>query len=168
MLGWSDEAIKEGIDKVMICVCVWVFVFSHLSNRRYTVCVLSEEPEKEGKVTGSLTWQKIYIRLEWKLSVSHSKVLNSLCGFIVPFVFACSVYTIRRCWSFHGNGKKNSYISYLLFIIEVCLRLQIKIKIQERWNQTLTICFYLKMTHRTNWRFKTQYFKFLHLRPNCS
>lgn len=43
MLGWSDEAIKEGIDKVIICVRQCVFeCLSALTSVTANICVLSE------------------------------------------------------------------------------------------------------------------------------
>lgn len=43
MRGWSDEAIKEGIDKVVICVCTSVLeCLSALTSVTANICVLSE------------------------------------------------------------------------------------------------------------------------------
>lgn len=43
MPGWSDEAIKEGIDKVMICVCASVLALarSQFSNgQKAYLCII--------------------------------------------------------------------------------------------------------------------------------
>lgn len=55
MLEWSDEAIKEGIDRAMICVCASVFLSAPLlSSVTINNCVLSEVSQRPGKVAGKI------------------------------------------------------------------------------------------------------------------
>lgn len=60
------------------------------------------------------------------------KGLKQLVWFYCAICFCLQCIYNTQMLEFSWEWKKNSYISYLLFIIEVCLRLQIKIKIQER------------------------------------